>query len=205
MYTLSKNVAILALTVAAISSGGAFAMMQDNEVPQITDDSAKVFGHIELVARDANGEIKAYRQTDNLIVTDGESCAANYLFGSGAGNPHAGCGAATPFANIGVGKSATAVSAGQTDVLDQISNKRPDTDGVAASGANGAVIETQWLANTLRNQSGTVAITESGLFNNVNNSTGDMFARQTFSAINVGASDTLTVTWTVTFADSDAS
>jgi len=82
MNTLSKNVAILALTVVAISSGGAFAMIQDDQAPQITDDGAKIFGHLEIVARDADGNIKAYRQTDNLVVTNGLEAAAERLFGA---------------------------------------------------------------------------------------------------------------------------
>jgi len=196
MNTLSKNVAILALTVVAISSGGAFAMIQDNEVPQTTSDDVKVLGHVEVVARNADGEIKAYRQTDNLIVTNGFECAAQDLFGA----TQSGCGSIGIFDKIGVGTATAAAILGDTDIGVLASNKRIDADGVADSGQTGAVIDATWLANTLKNGTGTTAIVESGLFDSITNSSGNMFARQTFTAINVGASDTLTVTWTVTFA-----
>ena len=195
MNTLSKNVAILALTVVAISSGGAFAMIQDNEVPQTTSDDVKVLGHVEVVARNADGEIKAYRQTDNIIVTRGFECAAKDLFGA----PQTNCGSIGIFDKIGVGTDATAAVVGNTNVGTQASNKRIDAS-VADSGSSGAIIDATWLANTLKNGTGTTAVVESGLFDAVGNGTGNMFARQTFTAINVGESDTLTVTWTVTFA-----
>ena len=195
MNTLSKNVAILALTVVAISSGGAFAMIQDNEVPQTTSDDITVLGHVEVVARNADGEIKAYRQTDNLIVTNGFECAANDPFGA----PQAGCVSIGIFDKIAVGTDTTAANIADTDIGVQASNKRQD-GAVADSGQTGAIIDATWLANTLKNGTGTTAIVESALFDNLANTTGNMFARQTFTAINVGASDTLTVTWTVTFA-----
>jgi len=195
MNTLSKNVAILALTVVAISSGGAFAMIQDNEVPQTTSDDVKVLGHVEVVARNADGEIKAYRQTDNLIVTNGFECAAQDLFGA----TQSGCGSIGIFDKIAVGTGTAVAAIGQTDIVTQASNKRQDGT-VADSGQTGAIIDATWLANTLKNGTGTTAVVESGLFDAVGNGTGNMFARQTFTAINVGASDTLTVTWTITFA-----
>ena len=196
MNTQSKNVAILALTVVAISSGGAFAIIQDNEVPQTTSDDVKVLGHVEVVARNADGEIKAYRQTDNIIVTRGFECAAQDLFGA----TQAACASIGIFDKIGVGTATASALISDTDIGVLASNKRIDDDGVADSGQTGAVIDATWLANTLKNGTGTTAVVESGLFDSITNSSGNMFARQTFTAINVGASDTLTVTWTVTFA-----
>ena len=43
-------------------------------------------------------------------------------------------------------------------------------------------------------------ISEAGLFNSVTAATDEMFAYQTFTGILIGASDTLTVTWTVGIA-----
>ena len=201
MDSIRKNALVLVLAIAAISTGGAFALLQDNQEPQMTSDNGKIIGHIETILRDENGQIKAYRQTDNLIVTDGTACAAKYLFGAA----QSGCGqaAGTAFNAIGVGTGTTAPDAADTVLQTQRSNKRTDAS-VADSGTNGAVIDATWAAGVLQNQTGTVAITESGIFNSVNNATGDLFARQTFTAVNVGSADTLTVTWTVTFADSDS-
>ena len=201
MNTLSKNVAILALTVVAISSGGAFAMIQDDQAPQITDDGAKIFGHLEIVARDADGNIKAYRQTDNLVVTNGLEAAAERLFGADHTTSRA---TIDVFDTIGVGTDNTAAAPGDIDLTIQRAGKLVD-GVVATSGSNGAIIEVTFPASgsgSLQNASGTTAIVESGLFDSTLNATSasNMFARQTFTAINVGESDTLTVTWTITFA-----
>jgi len=201
MNTLSKNVAILALTVVAISSGGAFAMIQDDQAPQITDDGAKIFGHLEIVARDADGNIKAYRQTDNLVVTNGLEAAAERLFGADHTTSRA---TIEVFDTVGVGTGTGGAAAGDEVLGTQRAGKLEDGT-VATSGTNGAIIEVTFPASgasSLQNASGTVAITESGLFDSTLNATSasNMFARQTFTAINVGESDTLTVTWTITFA-----
>jgi len=201
MNTLSKNVAILALTVVAISSGGAFAMIQDDQAPQITDDGAKIFGHLEIVARDADGNIKAYRQTDNLVVTNGLEAAAERLFGADHTTSRS---TIEVFDTVGVGTGTGGAAAGDEDLGTQRAGKLEDGT-VDTSGTNGAIIGVTFPASgsgSLQNASGTVAITESGLFDSTLNATSasNMFARQTFTAINVGESDTLTVTWTITFA-----
>ena len=201
MYGTTKTVTLIALTLAAISSGGAFAIMQDDQPPQITDDGTKIFGHLEIVARDADGNIKAYRQTDNLVVTNGLEAAAERLFGAN----HATSSATIDvFDTIGVGTDNTAVVAGDEDLTAQRAGKLEDSS-VATSGTNGAIIEVTFPAagsGSLQNATGTSAIVESGLFDSALNATSasNMFARQVFTAINVGESDTLTVTWTITFA-----
>jgi len=200
MYGTTKTVTLLALTLAAISSGGAFAIMQDDQPPQITDDGAKIFGHLEIVARDADGNIKAYRQTDNLVVTNGFKAAAERLFGADHSTSRT---TIDVFDTIGVGTDNTGEAAGDLDLAVQRAGKLEDGT-VLPSGSNGAIIEVTFPATgsgSLQNVTGTAAIVESGLFDSKLNATSasNMFARQIFTAINVGESDTLTVTWTITF------
>ena len=201
MYGTTKTIALIALTVAAISSGGTFAIMQDDQPPQITNDGAKIFGHLEIVARDADGNIKAYRQTDNLVVTNGLEAAAERLFGA---NHDTSSATIDVFDTIGVGTTDGGVSPGDEALTAQRAGKLEDSS-VQTSGSDGAIIEVTFPASgsgSLQNASGTTAIVESGLFDSTLNATSasNMFARQGFTAINVGESDTLTVTWTITFA-----
>lgn len=201
MYGTTKTITLLALTLAAISSGGAFAIMQDDQPPQITDDGAKIFGHLEIVARDADGNIKAYRQTDNLVVTNGLEAAAERLFGANHATSRA---TIDVFDTIGVGTTGTGPGAGDEALVAQRAAKLEDGT-VDPSGSNGAIIAVTFPASgvgSLQNVTGTAAIVESGLFDSTQNATSasNMFARQVFTAINVGESDTLTVTWTITFA-----
>ena len=159
-------------------------------------DETKILGHIELVLYGADGAIKAYRQTDNLVVTNGDNVTANQIFGTSLPTSH------TPFSGsfqyIGVGTSGTAAAVTQTDLLIPQSNHR------LATVTNGAIhgtaqVQVTFPANRLTNSSA-VGIQESGLFDAFGNTTSNsnMFARQTFSSINVNPADTLKITWTVT-------
>ena len=205
MHRTTKIAALMALTVAAISSGGAFAIMQDVQPPQITDDNAAILGHIVLVVRNADGDITEYRQTDNEVVTNGLESAVNGLFGTQL----FATSDTTPegiFDTIGVGTGSTGVAAGNVDLETQRAGKLIDGT-IDPSGSSAAVIAVTFpstgSSGSIQNAtSGTIAITESGLFDSTTNATSasNLFARQTFSAINVGGSDTLTVTWTITFA-----
>ena len=40
-----------------------------------------MMGHAEVVLKDTDGTIKAYQQTDNVVVTHGQDCSADALFG----------------------------------------------------------------------------------------------------------------------------
>ena len=68
-------------------------------------------GHVELVAKDADGNIKAYRQTDNIVVNIGKTCAAERIFGASGNSTGACAGGATAFDWIGLGTSGTAETA----------------------------------------------------------------------------------------------
>ncbi|MEX0855825.1 MAG: hypothetical protein WD018_08705, partial [Nitrosopumilaceae archaeon] len=92
--------------------------------------------------------------------------------------------------------------AGNTNVETQRGTKRTDAS-VTGTDPGQAAVDGMWAAGKLTNST-TVAITEAGLFDTFANATGIMFARQTFAAVNVGSADSLTVTWTITFADSDS-
>ena len=128
----------------------------------------------------------------NLVVSAGSAGVASRINGSGA---------EAAFTSIGFGTGVVAAAAGDTAL----------GTGVTAAGAGDAGVhvlptasvtasrvttdvtnDTAQLAGTVA-ITGTIAITESGVFNA--NTAGTMIARQVFSAINVVNGDSLTITW----------
>ena len=87
--------------------------------------------------------------------------------------------------------------AGGGSGLPALSEAGTGTSGVATGVGPQVVIAVTGLA-----PSAAATIQEAGLFDQPmsGTQTGNIFARQTFAAITMGASDTLSVTWTVTLA-----
>ena len=196
------------IAVVAVSTGGVLAYTE-NAQPLQTPTSQKelpvVLGHIEITAKDKDGNIQAYRQTDNLVVSNGLNATINQLFANSLQTTSSAT--VNKFNFVGVGTGATAAASTDLGLGTQRSNKVSGTvTAITASGGSGmgAQIVGNWAANRLQNGSGTSAITEAGLFDAFANATSssNMYARQTFSAINVAAADTLQVTWKITFSHS---
>ncbi len=70
-------------SMVAIAAGliGAYGLPDFSE-NESSFAAAQMLGHITLTHTDGYGEIISYRQTDNIIVDIGESCAAKRLFGA---------------------------------------------------------------------------------------------------------------------------
>jgi len=130
----------------------------------------------------------------NLITTTGKAGAASRLNGAGA---------EAAFTSIGIGEGTTAANVADTALETGV-----DANGDADSGVHAlatASVTASRVTTTVTNDTaqllgtvtftGTVAVTESGVFNADTN--GTMIARQVFSAINVVATDTLQLTWKI--------
>ena len=81
------NSTIIGLVAAiAVLSGGLGLSLTDGFDDQkiITSNTATGFliGQVEIEARNADGELTAYRLTDNEVVDDGEQCIMKMLFGT---------------------------------------------------------------------------------------------------------------------------
>jgi hypothetical protein len=194
---ITKYAALIVGLVSIASIATITTLSQDfHSLPKgVKADETKILGHIQLVLYGPDGAIKAYRQTDNLVVTNGDNVTANAVFGTTLTTSHAFSG---KFNYIGVGTSSTAAAVTQTDLQSVQSAHRLAT--VSNSVIHGtAQIQVTFPANRLTNSSA-VGIQESGLFDAFGNGTAttNMFARQTFSSINVNPADTLQITWTVT-------
>jgi len=195
MKSNQKNVALMFLGIVAISAGGAFAVMQNTQTSTLQSESSSVLGHIQFVLTDADGNVKAYRQTDNLVVTEGRNTVADLTFPNINAN---GNGTDNKFSYIGIGTGATAPAAGNIGEQTLISGcSRLQDTTVTSPGTGQAQVDA-----TFSGANCAATVTESVLSNSGTGAAanaGEILARQTFTGIAVGASDSLTVTWTITF------
>ena len=119
----SKNAIVGLVAVMAVLSGalgmsltGTFS---DQKIGVTNVATGMITGHLEIEARNADGEVIAYRQTDNEVVDDGEQCILKMLFGS---NHYTDATRATPsigrgeYTSIGAGACTGAVT-GAWDVI----------------------------------------------------------------------------------------
>ena len=84
MYTKS-TVIVLVAAITLLSGALGIAMMDtfnDQKIGVSNVDTGLMTGHLEIEARNADGELFAYRQTDNEVVDDGEQCILKMLFAS---------------------------------------------------------------------------------------------------------------------------
>lgn len=215
----NTSIAILGITLAIV--GGMFAANASGLIGFKSTDSkaqagAYMTGHVETILRDVDGNIKEYRQSDNLISNTGENCVLRLLFQDGA-NRGAGTGTnvctgalTAPWDTIALGTGgATAVNGTQAGLTTETSatgmaRARATTFSWTSSSTGNSTAQSSTgsasltLSKTFTNTSGgTVTVSESGLFNSTTISGSGMFARQTFSGIAVNNNDSLTVQWTV--------
>lgn len=146
----------------------------------LTEEQLKATGRLKIDVFNPDGTLKESREIDNLVVTVGKEFIASRMVGT----------AASVMSHMAVGTDGTAPVAGNT-TLGAEAARVALTSGTA-SGAVATFIAT-FGAGT-----GTGALTEAGIFNA--GSAGTMLCRTTFAVVNKGASDAMTITWTVTIS-----
>lgn len=131
-----------------------------------------------------DGMLKDSRQGYNVVTTVGKEFVASFLNSAVAG--------AATFTGryIAIGTNSTAEAAGDTSLGTEVSRSTG-----TASYISGQIFQ---VRATFATGSGTGAITEYGLLSS--NTAGTLIARDTESAINKGANDTLTVVCQLTIS-----
>ncbi len=137
-------------------------------------DDLKMTGHVSIALND-----EVVQETKNTVVTDGKKWVADRMNDAN-----------TVMTHMAIGTGNTTVAAGDT-TLDTELDRNALTSTTVTDNAIAYVAE--WGAGD-----GTGAIIEAGIFDA--SSGGDCLARTVFSSgiVNKGASDTLTITWTIT-------
>lgn len=137
-------------------------------------------GKLRIVVQDeATGEVKHDIETTNLVVDTGLDYIASRMIGTSAG----------VMSHMAVGSDDTAAAAGDTALGSQLGSRKSLTSSTATDNA------VEYVA-TFAAGEGTGAVVEAGIFNA--GTAGTMLCRTVFDVINKGASDSMTITWTVT-------
>lgn len=144
------------------------------------EDSFTIQGHMRAELRGPDGEIKAIREVDNLIVSAGRDAIIERLDSAPT--------TAQP-THMAVGTGAVAPAAGNTTLGAEI-----DRNALTSSTAAGGVLT--MVANWAAGDATNAAITEAAVLNAA--AAGVMYSRATFAPIPKGANDTLQITWTYT-------
>ena len=152
-----------------------------------SSEKTSMKGHIKIELFDNDGNIKQIVEKDNTFMAVGDAHVADQLE-TGSDEVKMGW--------MAVGTSSVAFATSGTVLGSEIDrNALNGSYPYQMSGAadNDVVYKANWAAGDA-----TGALTEAGIFNASVADAGIMLAASTFSVINKGASDTLTITWTVT-------
>jgi len=146
-------------------------------------DFLKPSGQLKIVLRDKDGNVKSEDTHTNLVVTTGLNYIAARM--TDTSEP-------ADMSHMAVGTGTTSAAAGQTALVTE--NARVAlTGGEGAPSTNTIVYTCTFPAGT-----GTGAVTEAGVLNAA--SSGTLLCRTVFSAVNKGADDSVTITWTITIS-----
>lgn len=147
------------------------------------NENLNVTGKLRVAIWDEFGNIKEDFTTENLVVTSGLNWIAARMVDTNEPNQ---------MSHMSIGDDNTAAALGQTALLSELG--RVTLTGTEGTPSNNTV---EYEA-TFSPGTGTGAIVEAGIFNA--SSAGTMLCRTVFDVVNKGASDTMTITWTITIS-----
>jgi len=144
-------------------------------------DLMKIKGHVKFELFDKNGNLKDLVEIDNTVSSVGKNMIADQILASPT--------IAKPgWMEVGTGTpAATKLGAYIAGSRTAFSSKTRNDNVVT-------------MITTFAAGVGTGAITEAGVFNVVTEDTADMILYTNFAVINKAATDSLTITWTLTIS-----
>ena len=78
--------AVFVVAVGLMGANGVFSMPTSGIIgtsgTNYHENAGNLLGHVTMIAQDPSGNIKAYRQMDNVVTQVGRTCTAADLFGS---------------------------------------------------------------------------------------------------------------------------
>lgn len=143
-------------------------------------DETKATGKLTVEIKDKDGNIKDTRQLTNLVVSDGLDFIASRMKDA----------TATAMSHMAIGTGNTAAASGDSSLGTEAARQALTSTTV---NNNAVSYVASFAAGT-----GTGAITEAGILNA--GSGGTLLCRTVFSVVNKGASDSMTITWTITIS-----
>lgn len=160
---------------------------------QELNQGAQLKGFVKIDHYDREGHLIESVVTPNALMNVGFAEVAGLICSDQAASH-------TAFDYIAVGTGTTAATATDTELVTEETE-----NGVTRAAGTGTRVQVNVANDTCQilkafSVSGSVAVTESGIFNHASEGSGILLCRQTFSEINVADGDTLTITWKVTVA-----
>lgn len=152
-------------------------------------DKMKATGMVDIIIRDADGRVKYERHVPNLVVDTGLDFIAGRMKGTGVDSGYT---VPDEMSHMEVGTDSTAAGASDTALGAAVTGARVSLDSATVTDNAIAYVATFGAGV------GTDALTEAGIFDAA--SGGNMLCRTVFSVINKGASDSMTITWTITIS-----
>ncbi len=219
-YTSLALIGVLVVGIAGFISLDAISATSFVTMKAASDihETGQMIGHVTYELRDADGNIKHYFQSDNVIVDRGTNCAAVAIFNATDDSGVCTLGTDDGFSFIAIGNSTTTFTVADPLSTDEDIGLDDDTTGgleidrrdgtVTITAANGgdttvSIVSPAFTFTDL-GPDGT-AITQSGLFDS---DTGGGESNNMFSArdipgqsgtgLEVTNADTLSITWTIT-------
>tara|TARA_B100000963_G_C22574967_1_gene647947 strand:+ start:416 stop:838 length:423 start_codon:yes stop_codon:yes gene_type:complete len=136
------------------------------------NDGLKLTGKLSIAIND-----EVVQEVPNLVVTAGKNYVADRIKNN-----------STVMSHMAIGTGTAAAAAGNT----ALGSESARTSLTSSTVTDNEIV----YVDTFAAGTGTGAITEAGIFNA--SSGGTMLCRTVFSVVNKGASDAMTITWTVT-------
>ena len=136
------------------------------------NDGLKLTGKLSIAIND-----EVVQEVPNLVVTAGKNYVADRIKNN-----------STVMSHMAIGTGTAAAAAGNT----ALGSEQARTAFTSSTVTDNEIV----YVDTFAAGTGTGAITEAGIFNA--SSGGTMLCRTVFSVVNKGASDAMTITWTVT-------
>ena len=143
-------------------------------------DETKATGKLTVEIKDKDGKVKDTRELTNLVVSDGLDFIASRMKDA----------TATAMSHMAIGTGSTAAASGDSALGTEAARQALTSTTV---NNNAVSYVASFAAGT-----GTGAITEAGVLNAA--SSGTLLCRTVFSVVNKGASDSMTITWTITIS-----
>ena len=143
-------------------------------------DESRALGKLTIEVKDKDGNLKQKQEVKNLVVDSGLDYIASRMKDA----------TATAMSHMAIGTGSTAAAAGNTALGSEAARQALTSTTVTS---NAVAYVASFAAGT-----GTGAITEAGILNAA--SGGTLLCRTVFSVVNKGASDSMTITWTVTIS-----
>ena len=143
-------------------------------------EETKATGKLTVEIKDKHGNVKETREATNLVVSAGLDFIASRMKDA----------TATAMSHMAIGTGSTAAASGNTTLGTESARQALTSTTV---NYNAVSYVASFAAGT-----GTGAITEAGILNN--STGGTLLCRTVFSVVNKGASDSMTITWTITIS-----